>query len=167
MQAVLRTVFGEGGGEREGTPFFRQEKGFPPSQKVFLVLFLVLEHLHGAELAAHGADIFVLVVFTTLVQLLGIQRGFAHHVPVQGLAACVHGGFAAHGTFAAQGHFAHMSSHARGHDTGAHVFFIGQGQMLGRGQVAEEVHTGFHAQGTADGTGDVVVARGAVAAQGA
>ena len=39
--------------------------------------------------------------------------------------------------------------------------------MLGGGEVAQKVHASFHAHGTADGSGNVVVAGGAVAAQGA
>ena len=102
MQAVLMSVFWERRGR--GGNLSARKRGAPPPPKVFLVFFLVLEHLHGAEFAAHGADIFMLVVFAALVQLLGIKSGFAHHVPVQSLTTGVHGGFAAHGTFAANGY---------------------------------------------------------------
>lgn len=47
-----------------------------------------------------------------------------------------------------------------------HIVHIGQGQMLGGRQVAQEVHAHAHGHGSADGSGDVVIPRRGVDGQG-
>ena len=130
-----------------------------------LRLSVSAEHLHGAEFAAHGADFFFFVRFAALFHLRRVERGTGHAVPVEGLAGGIHGGFAGKGAGRAESYFAGMGGYAGGHDACAGIGFVGQGEMFGRSEIAEEVHTGFYAQSTADGAGDVVVAGRTVAAE--
>ena len=70
------------------------------------------QHFDRAELAAHGADFFGLVVFAAFFKHLRVKGGLVHGFPVQCLAGGVHGCLAGNGGGAAKGHFAHMGSHA-------------------------------------------------------
>ena len=54
----------------------------------------------------------------------------------------------------------------RGHDALLHVVHVGQGQMLRRGDIAQEGGTAGGSHGSADGGGDVVIAGGDVGDEG-
>ena len=79
------------------------------------------------------------VGFAALVEDSGVDGGFAHGGPVKGHAGLRHLGFAGERMGAAKGHFPGLRGHAGSHDALPHVVHIGQGQMLGGRQVAQEV----------------------------
>ena len=53
-----------------------------------------------------------------------------------------------------------MGGDAAGDDALLHVVYVGQGQMLRRSDVAQEGRAIHGRDGPADGSGDVVIARG-------
>ena len=55
--------------------------------------FCILEHLDGAELAAHGAHLFIVVLDAPFVDHFRIQGGLLHAFPVKFPAGLVHGRF--------------------------------------------------------------------------
>lgn len=121
-------------------------------------LRVVAQHLHCAELAAHGAFLFVAMFAATLIHHGGIKRMALHTGPVQSLAGLAHAEFTRKGMRTTERDFASLSGDARRNNPSANILSGGQRQVLRRSKIAEEIHTGTHGQRPADGSGDMVVA---------
>ena len=114
----------------------RLQKRRPPP--ISLHLLGVPKHFHGAEVAAHGARIFMLVGFAALVQIAGSRAASRMAAQSRALRA-FHVGFAGERMRAAKATSPACAATREAMIPAARRPF-GQGQMFGRRQIAQEVH---------------------------
>ena len=125
----------------------------------------------GAELAAHGAGVAVVILgqagVTDGLCGLGVEGTGELCVPVQHTAGVAHLVVDVPGVGDALGDVGGVGGDLGGHDALLDVVHIGQSQMLGGGDIAQESRTAHGCDSAADGSGDVVITGGNVGDDGA
>src|SRR5699024_1043448 len=124
---------------------------------------------HRAELAAHGTGVVVLggAVGPDGLGRLGVEGAGPLGLPVQGAAGVAHPVVDLPGPAHPLGDVGGVGGDAAGDDALLDVLQVGQSQMLGGGDVAQDSCAVHGGDGPANGRGDVVGAGGDVGGQGA
>ena len=86
--------------------------------------------------------------------------------PIQGRPTLRHGEVALPGRLVAPRDIYCVGGDPRGHDTPPDIVRVRQGKVLGRGDIAQEIGSRHSRQGSADGSGDVIVTRADIGDQG-
>src|SRR5271169_5742544 len=123
--------------------------------------------IHRAQRAAHAAYVGArgLTLFLVTPRLVRVHRHRVHAFPVKGFAIARHLVVPNLGRAHAFDEITRVRGDSGRNYTIANVVDIGQAQMLGRGDVAQEVGAGGGGDCAANCAGDVVVAGSDVAGQ--